>query len=79
MNNNIVIYHDPYINNKLIKELSNDDIMKYKILTLKDFFDKINIDNTEILLDLKDDDNLAKELIKFFDKNKINKKNIIIA
>ena len=79
MNNNIVIYHDSYINNKLIKELSNDEIIKYKILKLKDFFDKINISNTEILLDLKDDDNLAKELIKFFDKYKINKKNIIVA
>lgn len=78
-NNNIVIYHDSYIDHKLIKELNDDEIKKYNILRLEDFFKEINIDKIEVILDLKDHGNIASKLIKFFDKNKISKHNIIVS
>ena len=37
-NNEIVIYHDLFFEDALIRNLSNNKIKEYNILTLKDFF-----------------------------------------
>ena len=79
-NNTIIVYHDLFYKNHFIKDLSDTDIKKFNILTLEDFFKNINIKNTKIILDLKDNNQkLIKELLIFFDKFNINTKNIIVA
>ena len=90
--NEIVVYHDNSINNKLIKNLSNQEIKENNILFLKDFFQEIDIFtnnkkndkndkyNIKLLLDLKGCNNsLAILLYDFLIQANINLNQIIIA
>ena len=61
-NNEIVIYHDLFYKEKLIRNLSNNKIKKYNILTLKDFFKSFDYINVKIIFDLKGDSLLSKYL-----------------
>lgn len=79
--NEIVIYHDNSIHNFLISNLSTQEIKKYKIPLLRDFFEEIQIPkHMKIILDLKGSgDKLAIILYDFLINNNINLHQIIIA
>ena len=79
--NEIVIYHDNYKNDKLIKNLKNNEMDENNILLFKYFFKKINLPkHMKLLLDLKGcDDNLASILYDFLIENNIDLSQIIIA
>jgi glycerophosphoryl diester phosphodiesterase len=79
--NEIVIFHESSINNKLIKYLNNKETQEYKLVLFKDFFKNIDLPkNMKLLLDLKGyDDELAIILYDFLINNKINLHQIIIG
>ena len=79
--NEIVIFHDSKINNKLLKYVNNKETKEYKLVFFKDFFKKIDLPkNMKLLLDLKGcDDKLAIILYDFLINNKINLYQIIIG
>ena len=77
--NQIIIYHDLYFKNELIRNLSYNKIKKFKILTLKNFFKNINYKNIKIIMDMKGDSLLSYYLIKFIKKYDIDTTNIIFA
>ena len=78
-NNEIVIYHDLFYKEKLIRNLSNNKIKKYNILTLKDFYKSFDYINVKIIFDLKGDSLLSKYLLEFINLYKIDTSNIILA
>ena len=78
-NNEIVIYHDLFYKEKLIRNLSNNKIKKYNILTLKDFFKSFDYINVKIIFDLKGDSLLSKYLLEFINLYNIDTSNIIFA
>ena len=73
----IVIYHDIVINNKYILDITLDELRKFDIITLDEFFLKIDITKIKIYLDLKGCDELADVLLKKL--KYINTTNIYIA
>ena len=79
--NEIVIFLESSINNKLIKYLNNKETQEYKLVLFKDFFKNIDLPkNMKLLLDLKGyDDELAIILYDFLINNKINLHQIIIG
>jgi len=77
--NELVIYHDNSVNNKLIKNMSNNEIKRNSILFLSDFFENIEL-KKNIILDLKgSNDQLEFILYHFLQKNNIPLHKIIIA
>tara|TARA_A100001035_G_C27759936_1_gene490666 strand:- start:804 stop:1520 length:717 start_codon:yes stop_codon:yes gene_type:complete len=55
-NNDIVIYHDNYIKDINVKDITTKKLkQKYNIITLDDFFQKINYNNIKINFDVKGD------------------------
>jgi glycerophosphoryl diester phosphodiesterase len=78
-NNEIVIYHDLFYKDKMIRNLSNNKIKKYNILTLKDFFKYFDYINVKIIFDLKGDSLLSKYLLEFINLYNIDTSNIIFA
>lgn len=78
-NNNIIIYHDLFYKDKLIRNLSDYQIKKYDILTLHDFFKSFDYIDVKIIFDLKGDVLLSDYLIKFIYKNNIDTSNILFA
>tara|TARA_B100000524_G_scaffold344684_1_gene242265 strand:+ start:15476 stop:16141 length:666 start_codon:yes stop_codon:yes gene_type:complete len=75
----IVVFHDIAIDNKYIKDMTYNELKNYNIITLHDFYKKINLNDLYIYLDLKGDTDLIDILIRFFIKNKINTNNIFIG
>ena len=73
----IIIYHDIVINNKYILDITLDELRKFDIITLDEFFLKIDITKIKIYLDLKGCDELADVLLKKL--KDINTTNIYIA
>ena len=66
--NELVIYHDNSVNNKLIKNMSNNEIKRNSILFLSDFFENIEL-KKNIILDLKgSNDQLEFILYHFLQK-----------
>lgn len=80
-NNTIVIYHDLYINNKFINELTYKELIKIDkdIITLDYFFSNYNYKSIMIYLDLKGSTNLARYLFFYIITKKIDLTNIYIA
>jgi len=68
----IVCFHDIFLNENLIKTLSLKDLGEKcpSILTLNELFNEIDTNKIGVLLDMKGEDNLAKELIKFLKKRR---------
>lgn len=58
LDNNIIVYHDTFIQDKLIRNITLSEVQKYDgdIITLNDFFKKIDIDKINIYLDIKGTD-----------------------
>lgn len=77
--NEIVIFHNLYHNNQYIKQMNNDEIKNNSIPFFYEFIEKFDYQNIKIILDLKGDNILSNYLLEFFNNNKINTSNIIIA
>ena len=75
----IVIYHDIFIENQYICDMTYDELKPYNIVTLTDFYKEIDSSNISIYLDLKGDTNLIDSLVGFFLREKIETSNIYIA
>ena len=56
--NIIIVFHDTFINDKLIENMNYKEIVGIDpdVITLKEFFDKINDSNINIYLDVKGSD-----------------------
>jgi glycerophosphoryl diester phosphodiesterase len=70
----IIVYHDIFIDNKLISNIPYEELKKKNIITLNYLFKIVDISKIKIYLDLKGTDHLAHELykiIKNFDKTNI--------
>ena len=73
----IVVYHDIFIDNKLVIDIPYEELKKMKVITLNYFLKIIDISKIKIYLDLKGCENLAHELYKVI-KN-LDKTNIFIG
>ena len=58
LDNNIIVYHDTFIQDKLIRNITLSEVQKFDgdIITLNDFFQKIDINKINIYLDIKGTD-----------------------
>lgn len=77
--NKIIIYHDTFIDDKLIKDLNYKDIIKFDkdIILLKSFLKIINIDKIKVYIDIKGTNDISVHLHKIL--KKVNLKNIYVA
>ena len=77
-NNNIILFHDTYINNKLVKDMTIDEIQQQypDVILLKTMMKALFLHcknkNIKLYFDLKGCDNLAHELHDFFIKKNLN-------
>lgn len=73
--NKIIIYHDTYINDQLIKDMNYSDIIKLDkdIISIQDFFEKIDYNKISIYLDIKGDHYICSYLHKFLCNMDISK------
>ena len=80
-NDKIIVFHDLFLNNKLVKDLTYEEIIKIDkdIITLEQFFNIEDINKIKIYLDIKGTGNIIKKLHQFIKNNKINCKNLYIA
>ena len=60
----IVIYHDVQCDGLVVNDMWIDEIKKYKIIKLTDFFKKITPDKVNIFLDVKGEADISFELYK---------------
>ena len=75
----IIIYHDLFLKNQRIINLTLKEIKKLKksIVTLKEFFEYFDSNSQAVYLDMKGNDKLAHRLFCFLKTYAINLKNII--
>tara|TARA_Y200000002_G_scaffold382886_2_gene401884 strand:+ start:2042 stop:2704 length:663 start_codon:yes stop_codon:yes gene_type:complete len=75
----IIIYHDTFIDNKLIKDLTYKEINKIDqdIILLTSFFKIIDTNKIKIYIDIKGSNKISKYLHKIL--NKMELKNIYVA
>ena len=59
----IVIFHDLYIANEFISNMTLDEVKEHDILTLDEFFNTINVLYIDIFLDLKGTSSIIQSLI----------------
>ena len=76
--NNIIVFHDTFIEKSYIHSLRYKDIKTQypDLLLLKDLFKNIDYKNTKLYFDLKGENKLADELHSFIVKNNIDITNI---
>jgi len=77
--NNIVIFHDIYFEDKLISEYTTEETKLLNIVCLLDFFREFDYKNKNLIFDLKGNDNLCEILIEFLENHKIKTNNIIFV
>ena len=77
----IIIYHDIFIKNEKISNLTLQEVKKKKksIITLKDFFNYFDSTKHYIYLDLKGNGKLAYHLFCFFKTYTIDTTNLIVC
>jgi len=77
----IVIIHDNYLGNKMIKDLTLEEIKQIDstILTLREFFIQFDYTSISLYLDMKGEDELAEVLCSFLLMNEINTSKIYFA
>lgn len=77
----IIIYHDPYIQKKLISDLTIEQIKKIDkdIMTFEEFIHKFDYTKIPLYLDLKGCNKLADVLHKFIDKHNLHYHNMYFA
>ena len=73
----IVVYHDIFIDNKLLIDVPYEDLKKKKVITFNYFLQIIDISKIKIYLDLKGCESLAHELFKII--HNLDKTNIFIG
>lgn len=73
--NKIIVYHDTYINDSLIKDMNYSDIIKLDkdIMSIQHFFEKIDYTKISIYLDIKGDHYISSYLHKFLRNMDISK------
>tara|TARA_A200000159_G_C7328161_1_gene341850 strand:- start:171 stop:806 length:636 start_codon:yes stop_codon:yes gene_type:complete len=69
----VVIYHDTYIDNKYIRNINYQDLKKHNILLLEEFFKEFHNKNILIYLDIKGKQDVSLPLIKLIKKWYSNK------
>ena len=74
----IIVFHDTYIKDKMIEDMSYSEIIKCcnDILKLEEVFDISGISNIKLYLDLKGSLSLVNAIIKFLNCNRIPNINI---
>lgn len=77
--NNIVIFHDIYFEDKLISEYTTEETKSLNIICLLDFFREFDYKDKNLIMDLKGNNNLCEILIEFLKSHKINTNNIIFV
>jgi len=79
--NKIVIFHDKYLNSKLISDYTLEELEEQDVLSLSKFFNLIDNYKTQIYLDIKGIDlNIVPILIQLLKNTEIvNIKNIYVA
>ena len=80
--NEIIVFHDTYINSKMIKDLSFNDLLDEDkdIITLGEFFSIPGMKESKVYLDLKGEIELSDALIEFLEDNEdIDRRNLYIA
>ena len=79
--NNLIVFHDSYIDNKFIKDKTLKENRAYvpNVLTLYDFFQNIDITKVKINIDIKGNVEIIDPLINLLKENVINLDNIIIT
>ena len=76
----VVIYHDTYIDNQYIRNMNYQDLKKYNILLLEEFFKEFHNKNILIFLDIKGKQDISSPLIKLIKKWYSNKyENIYVS
>ena len=60
----IVVFHDLYLNDKCIKDLTLSELRREKIITLQEFFEKVDIDKIKFFLDIKGSSEIILSLTK---------------
>ena len=64
----IVIFHDPYVNNEFISNMTLSEVKDRDIITLDEFFDTIKPEYVGIFLDLKGSSNIIYTLMDMLEK-----------
>ncbi len=79
--NDIILYHDTYIDNKYVKHINTQTLVrKHNIITIDHFFENFNFKNIKINFDLKGNDVLLTEkLINCFKKYNVDTSLIYIS
>lgn len=77
----IILYHDIYLKNRLIQDIHYDEIKKYDIKTLRDFFDNIYKQNMKLLFDIKGghDNLIVDKILILCNKYNVNYNNIYMS
>ena len=76
----VIIYHDIYIKNKLIRDMNYNELICKNIKTLKDFFIEKYNKNMNILLDIKGKhDNIVDKILILCNKYNINYNKIYMS
>jgi glycerophosphoryl diester phosphodiesterase len=77
----IIIYHDQYIQKKLISDLTIEEIkhIDNDIMTFEEFIYKFDYTKTNLYLDLKGSNKLAEKLHQFIDVHNLQYHNIHFA
>ena len=78
-NNEIVVFHDTYLDLKLLSEITIEECREHGMISLEDFFDKIDSKQIKIYLDLKGNIELSKVLLTFLISRDLYYQNIYIA
>lgn len=77
-NNEIVLYHDIYLDNHYVSDLSFDEI-KEKVphaITLLSLLQEVDYRHIRLYIDMKGNENLAHKLIAFIERHNIDVTNI---
>lgn len=77
-NNDIVLYHDIYLEDCYISDLSYEEIKKKvpHAITLLSLLQEVDYRNIQLYIDMKGDEQLAHKLIAFIESQKIDVTNI---
>lgn len=64
----IIVYHDPVIENKWINNTTLKELKELGVITLRDFFCEISPDVIKIFLDIKNNDGICEPLLQMINQ-----------
>ncbi|RZD40633.1 MAG: hypothetical protein CXT73_06375 [Methanobacteriota archaeon] len=77
--NEIIVSHDLTIENKNMIDMTIEELKKYNIITLREFFNIVNRKNTLVYLDLKGSIELSQKLLDYLYELNIDLTKVFIA